>query len=51
MRLKKAGYIEGKKFVNQPSGEVIADALNAPEDEGEGILGSILKSLPSLGGD
>lgn len=31
MRLKKAGYIEGRKFVKQPSKQVIEDALEAED--------------------
>jgi len=47
MRLKKAGYIEGRKFVNQPSQEVIDRALEADETEG---FGGFIKGLFS-GGD
>ena len=39
MRLKKAGYIEDRKFVIQPSQQVIDDAL-----EGES-LGDALKGI------
>jgi hypothetical protein len=42
MRLKKAGYIEGRKFVKQPSQEVIDRALEADETEG---LGGLIKGL------
>jgi len=42
MRLKKAGYIEGRKFVIQPTKQVIDDALNAPDN---GDLGSTLKGF------
>lgn len=30
MRLKKAGYIKGRKFVKQPSQDVIDGALEGP---------------------
>ena len=39
MRLKKAGYIEDRKFVVQPSEEVIEDALEGKNDLVEGIKG------------
>ena len=42
MRLKKAGYIKDKKFVTQPSQQVIDDAFEAPE---EGGIGSVFKGL------
>jgi hypothetical protein len=42
MRLKKAGYIKDKRFVTQPTQEVIDDALEAPEGEG---IGSLFKGL------
>jgi hypothetical protein len=37
MRLKKAGYIEDRKFVIQPSQEVIDDALEGKNDFGDAI--------------
>lgn len=37
MRLKKAGFIEGRKFVTQPTEKQIENALEA--DEGEGLAG------------
>lgn len=39
MRLKKAGYIEDKKFVVQPSKEVIDEALVGGENLGDKIKG------------
>jgi hypothetical protein len=33
MRLKKAGFIDDRKFVKQPTKEELADALVLPEDE------------------
>lgn len=39
MRLKKAGYIEDRKFVIQPSQEVIDEALEGKNDLGEAIKG------------
>ena len=45
MRLKKAGFIEGKKFVKQPTKDEIDNALNPSEEEEGGLLGSILKSI------
>lgn len=41
MRLKKAGYIKDKRFVTQPTQEVIDEALEAPE----GGIGSFFKGL------
>jgi len=34
MRLKKAGFIQGKKFIKQPTQEEIDDALEAPKGPG-----------------
>jgi hypothetical protein len=45
MRLKQAGYIKDKRFVTQPTQEVMEEALVAPEGEG---IGSFFKGL--LGG-
>ena len=39
MRLKKAGYIEDRKFVIQPSQQVIDDALEGGENLGDAIKG------------
>lgn len=39
MRLKKAGYIEDRKFVIQPSQEVIDDALEGKNELGDAIKG------------
>jgi len=39
MRLKKAGYIEDRKFVIQPSREVIDDALEGKNEFGDAIKG------------
>jgi len=39
MRLKKAGYIEDRKFVVQPSQQVIDDALEGKNDLVDGIKG------------
>lgn len=41
MRLKKAGYIEGRKFVTQPSKEVIDNALESENEFGNFIKGLI----------
>lgn len=41
MRLKEAGYIKDRKFVKQPTKEVIDQALAAPEKEGGGLLNSL----------
>ncbi len=46
MRLKKAGYIEDRKFVIQPSQQVIDDAL-----EGKEGLGDAIKGIFGGGGD
>ena len=43
MRLKKAGYIKDKRFVTQPTQEVIDEALEAPEESSG--LGSIFKGI------
>lgn len=42
MRLKKAGYIKDKRFITQPSQQVIDDALEAPE---EGGIGAVFKGI------
>ena len=39
MRLKKAGYIEDRKFVIQPSQDVINDALEGKNEFGDAIKG------------
>lgn len=39
MRLKQAGYIEDRKFVIQPSKEVIDEALEGKNDLGDAIKG------------
>ena len=39
MRLKKAGFIEDRKFVIQPSQEVIDEALEGKNDLGDAIKG------------
>lgn len=39
MRLKKAGYIEDRKFVIQPSQQVIDDALEGKEGLGDALKG------------
>ena len=39
MRLKKAGYIEDRKFVIQPSQQVIDDALEGGESLGDALKG------------
>lgn len=46
MRLKKAGYIEDRKFVVQPSQEVIDEAL-----EGKNELGDAIKGFFGGGGE
>ena len=46
MRLKKAGYIEDRKFIIQPSQQVIDDAL-----EGKENLGDAIKGIFGGGGD
>lgn len=38
MRLKKAGFIQDRKFVKQPTPEEIEQALEA---EGEGLAGAL----------
>jgi hypothetical protein len=38
MRLKEQGYIKDRKFVKQPTKEVINQALSAPESEGGGLF-------------
>lgn len=48
MRLKKAGYIEDRKFVIQPSQDVIDDALVGNE---MGDLGDSIKGFFGGGGD
>lgn len=46
MRLKKAGYIKDKRFVTQPSQEVIDEAYDAPEESGLGaVFGSVTRGL------
>ena len=42
MRLKKAGYIKDKRFITQPTQQVIDDALEAPE---EGGIGAVFKGI------
>lgn len=49
MRLKEQGYIKNKKFVTQPSQEVLDANLNAPEGEG-GFFGGLIKGVLSNGG-
>ena len=39
MRLKKAGFIENRQFITQPTPEEIDQALEA--SEGEGLAGAI----------
>ena len=41
MRLKEAGYIKDRKFVKQPTKEVIDQALSPPEGEGGGLFKSL----------
>jgi hypothetical protein len=43
MRLKKAGFIEDRKFIKQPTKEELADAAVAPEDEGG--FGGLVKGI------
>lgn len=43
MRLKKAGYIKDRKFVKQPTQEVLDEALESPNDGGG--LGGIIKGF------
>uniref|UniRef100_A0A7S2N2D9 Uncharacterized protein n=1 Tax=Helicotheca tamesis TaxID=374047 RepID=A0A7S2N2D9_9STRA len=51
MRLKKAGYIVDRRFVKQPSKEVIEEALNpSAEEEGGGGIGGFLGGLFGGGG-
>ena len=47
MRLKKAGYIEDRKFITQPSQQVIDDALEGKEEG----LGGAIKGFFGGGGD
>lgn len=49
MRLKNAGYIKDRKFVKQPSQEVIDAALESPDTFGEGV-GGMFKGLMGGGG-
>ncbi|KAL7469053.1 hypothetical protein ACHAXS_009297 [Conticribra weissflogii] len=51
MRLKKAGYIEDRKFVIQPSQEVIDEALEGKNDLGEAIKGIFGGGGGGSGGD
>lgn len=46
MRLKKAGYIEDRKFIIQPTQQVIDDALEGKEEG----LGGALKGIFGGGG-
>ena len=43
MRLKKAGYIKDKRFITQPTQQVIDDALEAPEEAGG--IGAVFKGI------
>ena len=47
MRLKKAGYIEDRKFIIQPTQQVIEDALEGKEEN----LGDAIKGFFGGGGD
>ena len=47
MRLKKAGFIEGRRFVKQPTTEEIDDALESPDN----FVTSFLKSVTGSGDD
>ena len=47
MRLKKAGYIEDRRFIIQPSQQVIDDALEGKEEG----LGDAIKGFFGGGGD
>lgn len=48
MRLKKMGYIKDKRFVTQPTKEVIDDALEADENGPAAFIGGLVKGiLPS----
>jgi hypothetical protein len=47
MRLKKAGYIEDRKFIIQPTQQVIEDALEGKDEN----LGDAIKGFFGGGGD
>lgn len=41
MRLKKAGYIKDRRFVKQPTQEVLDEALESPDDG----IGGMIKGM------
>ena len=45
MRLKKMGYIKDKRFVTQPTKEVIDAALEADENGPGAFLGGLVKGV------
>jgi len=47
MRLKEQGYIKDKKFITQPSQDVLDATLNPPEEEGDGggFFGGLIKGV------
>ena len=45
MRLKKAGYIKDRRFVTQPTQQVIDEAYDAPEGGAEALVGGFLKGI------
>lgn len=45
MRLKKMGYIKDKRFVTQPTKQVIDAALEADEDGPGAFIGGIVKGV------
>ena len=47
MRLKKAGYIKDKRFVTQPTKEVIDEAAEVDENGPAAFIGGIVKKFGS----
>jgi hypothetical protein len=45
MRLKKSGYIKDRRFVTQPTKEVIEAALEADESSPGAFLGGVVKNV------
>lgn len=50
MRLKKAGFIEDRRFVKQPTQEELADAMDSSTDGG-GLIGGLMKGIFGGGND
>lgn len=49
MRLKKAGFIQDRRFVKQPTPEELEEALDSSNDGG--FLGGLVKGIFGSGGD